>query len=130
MENSKVKLQTFFVTIKRVGKRLPRMSDYESFFTRLNRVQEFKNCIGCIHDVYEVDKHKRIHYHGLFVVDKELPMTENDMFNIFNVFKTNWHVNIRECYTEEDVNSCFRYMQKDEVKEFVEAIKSGKYMFQ
>lgn len=130
MENSKVKMQTFFITVKRVGKRLPRMSDYESYFSRLLKVREFLELIGMIYDVYEVDSHKRIHYHGLYVVDTSVKFTESEIYDVFNVFKTNWHINVRECFTEEDVNSCLRYMRKDEVKKFREEILEGKYMFQ
>jgi len=128
MENQ-LKMQHFFVTIKRVGKRLPRISDYESYFKRLNHKPEFIDIIRVLHDVYEMDKNKRMHYHGLYVVDHRFSMTENEMFDLLNIFKTNWHINVRECYNNQDVESCFTYMQKEAVNEFLESLHQGQYLF-
>lgn len=113
-----------FVTIKRVGKRLPTEGDYENYIYNLKKsLVNSPYQMDICKRVIETDDHGRKHLHMIILVDTYFD------WNKLKIYRTNWHVHTVYIESPQDLERISNYMDK-EVTVFMRAIKEGAYLFQ
>lgn len=116
-------MKYLFVTVKKVGKKLPTTAQYELYSLKVFRKISPSNQIQ--KEVYETDKHGRLHLHMILYVE--------DWFDWDNlkIYKNGWHVHTIEIDSHEDLCRISGYMDKDDgFKEWLKQLRSGEYLFQ
>lgn len=116
-----------FVTIKRVGKRLPTEADYMNYLNALDKEYTKQNnpLLNICKQVIETDDHGRKHLHMII-------LERNDFnWNSLKLYKTNWHVHTIKIESADDLERISNYMDKeDNTNVFIEAVRQGAYLFQ
>jgi len=118
-------MQYLFVTVKRVGKRMPTEADYENWLIALENHQ-FK--LQICKKVIETDQNNRKHLHMIILVDNDFN------WNCLKLYKTNWHIHTLKIESSEDLENVCGYMDKEGqdqrvVERFMKAIHNGEYLF-
>jgi len=118
-------MQYLFVTVKRVGKRMPTEADYENWLRALENHQ-FK--LEICKKVIETDQNNRKHLHMIIMVDFLFD------WNCLKLYKTNWHVHTLKIDSDRDLKNISEYMDKEDnddgFRGFIEQRDNGEYLFQ
>jgi len=102
----------YFITVKRVGKQMPTLKHYTIW---LNRFHNWHNpeFYQIVDQAYEYGKFNRLHLHMLV-----LGPANKDFSNLYNMFKSNWHVDVQCVKDEKDIPTILNYLLKEKEPDY------------
>lgn len=114
-------MKYLFVTVKRVGKRLPIEADYINYINQLKKQLD----MTIEKQSFETDSHGRLHVHMIVLV------TDRYNWNNLKLYKTNWHIHTLEIGSQEDLERISAYIDKEETdfQEFIKRRDADEYLF-
>lgn len=98
----------YFITVKRVGKQLPTEKHYKIWLNRFHSHIGNDRLIDILDQCYEYGTFNRLHMHLLVCTHG----AQNFNF-LYDMFKSNWHVDVRHVQDENDLPKISNYMEKE-----------------
>lgn len=111
----------YALTLKKVGAKTPTRPDYGRWFSTLMKYHF--NSVSVLHNVFEYGKHDRLHVHGILAVAPGFNLS-----NITYLFKTGWHVYLKEIECDADLQRWRIYLNKEQEPEHVAKDRYEQYL--